>query len=198
MIEETRQRVRSRELAVRLYDTWVRDRQKRPDIGYSDDPKDIEELARINHKTQLVEPRRLHLAKMKEVAREMTIADRVALLVMMELPALETSALLHRLSRQLAEDPEAKYFSVVNQADNCGCGCGCCCGAMASLPYEEQISTHHMTKPYSIDPFNEVETPTSERDSLLIRDFLESHESLSQDVSTRINSRYHHMGREFG
>jgi hypothetical protein len=52
------------------------------------------------------------------------MADRVALLVMMELPVLETSTLLHRLSRQLAEDPEAKYFSTVNLRDNCGSGCG--------------------------------------------------------------------------
>ena len=69
---------------------------------------------------------------------------------------------------------------------------------MAGLPYEERISIHHNTKPYSIDPFNEVGIQTKERDSLLIKDFLESYERLSQSISERVNQRYHRMGHDFG
>lgn len=124
MIEQTKRRLESHELAVKLYDTWVRERQKRPDIECSDNRKDLEKLSRANHASQLVEPRRRHLKEMKKVSKAMTIADKVALLVMMELPVLETSTLLHRLSQQLAADPEATYFSQTNMRDNCGSGCG--------------------------------------------------------------------------
>jgi hypothetical protein len=124
MIKKKKEELESHELAVKLYDTWVRDRQNRQDIKCSDDLQDLEELSRINHESQLVEPRRKHLQQMKEVAKAMTIADKVALLVMMELPVLETSTLLHRLSIQLTQDPAATYFSRVNMADNCGSGCG--------------------------------------------------------------------------
>jgi hypothetical protein len=68
---------------------------------------------------------------------------------------------------------------------------------MAGLPYEEQIRFHHATKPYSIDPFNELETPVEERDSLLISDFLRSYDELSHSISERVNGRYYQMGREF-
>lgn len=68
---------------------------------------------------------------------------------------------------------------------------------MASLPYDEQILTHHATKPFSIDPFNELGTPKEERDSLLIRDFLESYEGLSKSVLERVDGRYFSMGRNF-
>lgn len=124
MIEETKRRIESHDLAVKLYDAFVRQRQKRPAVKCSDDPEDLEKLSRHNHETQLVEPRRQHLQELKRVSRAMTMADKVALLVMMELPALETSSLLHRLSRQLADDPEATYFSTVNQVEHCGSGCG--------------------------------------------------------------------------
>ena len=69
---------------------------------------------------------------------------------------------------------------------------------MASLPYEERINAHMDTKPFSIDPFNEIGIPEKERDALLARDFLESHESLSTAVSKRVNSRYYRMGQDFG
>jgi hypothetical protein len=68
---------------------------------------------------------------------------------------------------------------------------------MAGLPYEEQIRTHHATKPYSIDPFNELETSKEERDALLVRDFLESFGTLSRSVAERVNQRYHNMARDF-
>lgn len=68
---------------------------------------------------------------------------------------------------------------------------------MAGLPYEEQIRTHHSTKPYSIDPFNELGTPQEERDSLLIKDFLESYGRLSASIAERVNARYQRIGREF-
>lgn len=124
MIEQTRRRLESQEIALKLYDTWVRDRQKRPDIKCTDSRKDMEEIGRLNHDSQLVQPRKSHLQQMKKVAKAMTTADKVALLVMMELPVLETSSLLHRLSIQLTGDPRATYFSKVNQRDNCGSGCG--------------------------------------------------------------------------
>jgi hypothetical protein len=69
---------------------------------------------------------------------------------------------------------------------------------MAGLPYEERINAHRDTKPYSIDPFNELAIPERERDALLIKDFLDSYEALSASVAERINKRYHRMGRDFG
>jgi hypothetical protein len=124
MIDQEAASLKSQEIALKLYDRWVRQRQRRGDITCSDNKKDVEKLARANFEAQVVEPRKSHLKEMREVAGSMTMADKVALLVTMELPALESSTLLHRLSRQLAEDPEAKYFSTVNLRDNCGSGCG--------------------------------------------------------------------------
>lgn len=61
---------------------------------------------------------------------------------------------------------------------------------MADMPWEEQIKTHLETKPYSIDPFNEVGIPEKARDSLLVSDFLNSYGALSEAVSGVINARY--------
>jgi hypothetical protein len=69
---------------------------------------------------------------------------------------------------------------------------------MAGLPYEERIKVHHGTKPFSIDPFNEVGMPEKERDALLIRDFLAAYEALSSNIADRISGRYYRMGHEFG
>lgn len=124
MIEQTERQIKSRELAVKLYDTWVRERQKRPDIRCTDNEKELKEVRRENFLSQVAKPRQRHLDQLKRVAKEMTTADKVALLVMMELPAIEISTLLHRLGRQIAESPDAAYFSLVNQRDNCGSGCG--------------------------------------------------------------------------
>jgi hypothetical protein len=162
-----------------------------------DNTKELRSIANENFRTQLVEPRRNQLKELKELGRSISFADQAALLAMMELPVLESSSLLHRLGRQIAEDPSASYFSKVNMADNCGCGCGCGCAAMAELPYQEQIVLHYQTKPYSIDPFNELGTPTKVRDGLLVKDFLDSYEKLSTSIATRVNSRYFKMGREF-
>lgn len=69
---------------------------------------------------------------------------------------------------------------------------------MAGLPYEDRIKMHHDTKPYSIDPFNELETPIRERDSLLVKDFLSSYEAISESINERVNFRYIKMGEYFG
>ena len=68
---------------------------------------------------------------------------------------------------------------------------------MVGLPYEERIHAHYVAKPYSIDPFNELNTSEKERDSLLISDFLASYEALSKSVSAKVNQRYFNMGSEF-
>lgn len=68
---------------------------------------------------------------------------------------------------------------------------------MASLPYQERINEHHVAKPFSIDPFNEVGIPEKERDSLLIKDFLDSYEAISTGVAQKVNQRYFNIGREF-
>jgi len=68
---------------------------------------------------------------------------------------------------------------------------------MASLPYEQRINAFLDVKPFTIDPFNEIELPEKERDALLIRDFLQSYERLSKAVSEKVNQRYFNMGREF-
>jgi hypothetical protein len=197
MIEQEAVKEKSRALAVALFDKWVRRRQARPMIRSTDNPKELSAVASENFKTQLVEPRRSQLKDMASLSQSMDFADQAALLVMMELPVLETSTLLHRLGRQIAEDSKATYFSKVNMADNCGCGCGCCCAAMSDLNYQEKVVLHYQTKPYSIDPFNELGIHADVRDGLLVKDFLESFEKLSHSISARINSRYHQMGREF-
>ena len=124
MIEQTKRLIKSRELALKLYDTWVRERQKRPDVRCTEDKAEVEEVRRKNFANQLAKPRRRHLEQLREVAKEMSTADKVTLLVMLEFPVLEISTLLHRLSIQLAENPDALYFSKVNQVAACGCGCG--------------------------------------------------------------------------
>jgi hypothetical protein len=124
MIEQAKRGIQSKELALKLYDAWVRERQKRPMIDIPKDKAGLKRLGLKNLVKQHVEPRRRHLMQLKKVARAMTTADKVALLVMLELPVLETSALMHRLSIQLTQDSKATYFSQVNQADNCGSGCG--------------------------------------------------------------------------
>ena len=198
MIEQTKQSIKSRELALKLYDRWVRQRQDRPSHEIPINERELKELGLKNLVNQLIEPRQKHLEELKEVAKEMTMADKVALLVKLELPVLETSALLHKLSIQLTKNLDAPYFSKENQDDNCGCGCGSGCSEMAQFPYEKRIYTHHASKPFSIDPFNELNTPEKERDALLIKDFLDSYESLSTSVSERVNQRYFRMGRDFG
>jgi hypothetical protein len=197
MIEREQDKNRSQELAVRVYDKWVRQRQNRGEIKTTDNVKELPAIASANFKNQLLEPRKSHLGDLKELGKTMTFADQASLLVMMELPVLETSSLLHRLGRQIAEDPESTYFSKINMSDNCGCGCGCGCAAMSGLPYQEQIVLHHQTKPYSIDPFNELGTPAKVRDSLLVKEFLESYEKLSHSIADRVHTRYYEMGRSF-
>jgi hypothetical protein len=198
MIEQTKQMIKSRELALKLYDRWVRHRQNRGPIEIPTNQAQLKKLGLKNIVNQLIDPRRKHLKELKEVSKEMTMADKVALLVKLELPVLETSTLLHKLSMQLASNSDVEYFSRTNQADNCGCGCGCGCAAMAQLPYEERIYAHMATKPFSVDPFNELNTPARERDELLVKDFLDSYEALSGSVSERVDARYFGMGRQFG
>jgi hypothetical protein len=188
---------KSRQLAIKLLDTFVRERQQREFFVPKDTRKDLEKLGLQNLVSQTIDPRKRHLAKIKRVKEELEFPDIVTLLVMMELPALEISTLLHRLSTQLMEDAEATFFSKENQACNCGCGCGCCCAAMMDMPYEQRINTHMDAKPYSIDPFNELEMPERERDSLLVRDFLDSFHAISNNASELINLRYFEIGKTF-
>ena len=199
MIEETKQTIRSEGLAIKLYDMWIRQRQHRPPLIIPEKGKEgLKELSLKNFVSQLAQPRRTSLEQLRGVAKEMSPADKVALLVMLELPTLEASALLQKLSGQLMMDPDAVYFSKINQSDNCGCGCGCGCAAMSDLPWEQQIKAHLETKPFSIDPFNEIGIPEKERDELLIRDFLASYERLSHTITEKVNSRYYRLGHEFG
>lgn len=117
--------VRSRETALSLYRGWVETRLKRPGNLKCEESASGVKVARVaNSLVQRVTPRRKHLLELKKAGPGMATADKVALLVMTELPALEISTLLHRLKGQLVKDPEAKYFSRVNQVSNCGCGCG--------------------------------------------------------------------------
>jgi hypothetical protein len=188
---------RSQQAALRLFDKWTRDRQHRPEILTTDDKAQLRRVEHENFRTQLVEPRKKQLEELKAHGHHIAFSDTAALLAMMELPVLETSTLLQRLSRQIAADATATYFSKVNMADNCGCGCGCGCAAMADLSYQEQILAHYQTKPYSIDPFNELAIPAETRDALLVKDFLASYEVLSHSVSERVNQRHFRIGRDF-
>ncbi len=117
-------KTKSRELAVGLYETWVKQRQDRPPFTCSEKREDVDRLARENVINQRIKPRKSHLEQLKKAGRDMTTADKVALLVMLEFPVLETSTLLHRLTGQLGKDPQAKYFSRENMLASCGCGCG--------------------------------------------------------------------------
>ena len=197
MSEHTINQNRSQQTALRLFEKWTRDRQDRPDIQSPDNKADLKRAEHENFRTQLVEPRKKQLEELKQAGHEVAFSDKAALLAMMELPVLETSTLLQRLSRQIVADPKAAYFSKVNMADNCGCGCGCGCAAMADLSYQEKIISHYQTKPYSIDPFNELGTPAEVRDALLVKDFLASYEVLSHSVSERVNQRHFRVGRDF-
>lgn len=188
----------SQDLAVAVYDGWVRSRQERPGFRDVKGRKELEELGLHNFDVQLAGPRKAHLEQLRKLGDRIAPADKVAMLVALELPGVEASALMHKISMQLARDPMATYFSVHNQADNCGCGCGCGCAAMAGLPYSEQISRHHVAKPFSIDPFNESGLSDSDRERLLIRDFIASYEALSTRVAERVNQRYFDMSRTFG
>lgn len=198
MYEMKRQQAKSREAAVALYDTWVRERQRRKPFIVLGPDDDFEKVGLENFNTQSTDPRRSHLNQLKEFGEVLTTADKVALLVKLELSPLEASALMHRMSVQVALDPDAVYFSKENLADNCGCGCGSCCGSLQRLPYDERINVHRQLKPFSVDPFNEAEISEEERDALLIRDFLDSYGALSQDVTARIDDRYYEMGAKFG
>lgn len=182
--------MKSIELASKLYDSWVKERQTRPDHKIPKTKEDLKELRLINFENQLATPRRKHLEQLKKSAPEMSTASVVALLVMLELPPLEISTLLHKLNFQLNKDPNDVYFSQTNQQNNCGSGCGSGCAFMSELPWVEQINTHMDAKPFSIDPFNEVGLPEKERDSLLIKDFLRNYEALSESISEGINKRY--------
>ena len=200
MLEQELHQARSHELAVKMFDKWVRARQKRSDFQSGDHVKSLKELepiARRNFESQVLAPRKAHLDDLKSSGQSLDFRDKVALLAMIELPTLETSTLLHRLSRQLAADPEAPYFSRENLADNCGCGCGCGCAVMADLGYADKVILHYQAKPHSVDPFNELGTPQDVRDGLLARDFLASFQALSEGVAARVNRRYFRMAEEF-
>lgn len=200
MLERELQDARSHGLAVKLFDKWVRERQNRGDFQSGDRVKNLKELepiARHNFESQVLTPRKGHLDDLKSLGESLEFADKAALLAMIELPTLETSTLLHRLSRQVAADPKAPYFGRENLADNCGCGCGCGCAVMADLGIADRIILHHQAKPHSIDPFNELETPQATRDALLAKDFLASFQALSEGVTERVNRRYFRMAEEF-
>jgi hypothetical protein len=190
---------KSHHTVLKLYDSWVRKRQSRPalEIPEAKTPHDLKEFGLKNFMSQHVAPRQRQLEELRKASADVSTADKVAVLVAMELPTIEVSALLHKLSAQLAKDPEAVYFSKVNQSDNCGCGCGCGCAAMMGLPYEERLLAHFSTKPYSIDPFNELGTSEKERDGLQIDEFLASYEALSTSVGQRVNQRYFQVRRDF-
>lgn len=190
----------SREMAVKLYDKWVRERQKRTGFESGDhvkSPKELAPIARRNFESQVLHPRQNHLRDLKDLGRTLSFAEKVALLALMELPSLEVSSLLHRLGRQLAADADAPYFSRENLADNCGCGCGCGCAAMAELGIADRIILHHEAKPYSIDPFNELDTPAATRDGLLARDFLTSFQRVAEGVAEKVNNRYYRIAQDF-
>lgn len=195
MLEKKYESSKSRQLVIKLLDTFVRGRQRRAFVVPKDTKKELEKLGLQNFIYQVIDPRKSHLTKIKKLKEELEFSDIVALLVMMELPALEISTLLHRLSTQLMENAEATFFSKENQAFNCGCGS--CCSAMMDMPYEQRINVHMDAKPYSIDPFNELEIPERERDSLLVRDFLDSFHAISHKASDLINLRYFEIGKTF-
>jgi len=174
-------------MALKLYDEWVDNRQRRPDFLVPQSQDDMSKVRARNFSTQLAAPRRKHLEALREVAKSMDTPDIVALLAMTELPSLEISTLLRRLRDQLTRDQDAVYFSPENMADNCGCGCGCGCGFMMRMPYEERLRAHLEAKPFSVDPFNEVGISEEQRDGLRIRDFLRSYEALEETIFTRVN-----------
>lgn len=188
----------SAKLAIRIYESSVRDRQsRRDDLRIPEGDNDLEEARSRNFEAQALEPRRDLLRQIREAGDALSTADKVSLLVMTEISAIDASTLLHRVSAQLEADPEARYFSKVNMADNCGCGCGCGCRVLQALPEAERIAMHRQLKPFSIDPFDEAQIPREQRDSLLIRDFLASYEGLTASVRKTVEQRYFRAGREF-
>jgi hypothetical protein len=198
MLQDDERRSTSRDLAARIYDDWVRRRQERPGFKVVKSREELGKLGLRNFDTQLASPRKQHLEQLRALGSELAPPDKVALLVALELPVVEASTLMHKLSMQLARDAKAIYFSELNQSDNCGCGCGCGCASLAELPYLERINAHRVAKPFSIDPFNESGLSEKDREELLIRDFIASYEALSTRVTERVNQRYFDMGRSFG
>lgn len=114
----------STEKALELYEIWVNERQNRPDVKCSEDKAGVNELRKENFSNQVVKPRKNHIEQLKKSSRDISFADMVSLLVMLELPAIEISTLLQRLNSEMLDNPTARYFSEVNQVARCGCGCG--------------------------------------------------------------------------
>lgn len=197
IVEESKRKDVSEKIALKIYDKNLRDRFNRSELETCKTETDLKRIGSKNFGTQLVEPRRKFVKQIKEMGDKISTADKVALLMMEELPTLETSALIHKLSMQMAHDPGAIYFSKYNQASNCGCGCGCGCSVMMNLPDHERVIKHYEAKPYSIDPFNEVGLTEEERGSLQIKDLLDSYERISNSVVNKVNRRYFNMAREF-
>lgn len=181
--------IESKEIATKLYFSWVQERQEREGFRVPDTRENYKKLGLNNFKVQHAKPRRNHLKVLSKVAKDLTTADTVALLVMLELPALEITTLLQKMRNQLNQEENALYFSKTNQFNNCGCGCGSCCAYMEDMPWDQQINSHLDAKPYSIDPFNEVGIPQKERDALLIKDFLKSYKELSGSIVKKINEK---------
>lgn len=187
----------STKIALKLYDTTIRERINRKGFEPYKTKEDLERIGTKNFNIQLVEPRKKFIHQIKEMGEKLTTADKVALLMLEGLPTLETSALIHKLSAQTIADPEAIYFSKTNQAENCGCGaCNEGSGCGKNMSYEKKLLEHYTAKPYSIDPFNEVGLTETERDSLKIKDLLESYEKISDGITTKINRRYFNLNRE--
>ncbi len=109
----------TRATALGLYDTWVRAGQLRPALRCSETEKGMDRLGSSNFRAQLVEPRKKHIDQLKK-ARDLSAADKVVLMMMQDLPALEISSLVQRLSQQLVKDPNVKIFGPENRAFDCG------------------------------------------------------------------------------
>jgi hypothetical protein len=197
MVEESSEKKSaSAKIALRLYDNHIRERFNRNKLEPYKDQADLERIGNKNYITQLLEPRRKFVQQLKEAGDKVTTADKVALLWIEQLPTLEISALIHKLSVQALHDPNAIYFSKLNQADNCGCGgCNQGSGCGKNMSFEDKYQLVTRAKPYSIDPFNEVGLTDVERDSLKIKDLLGSYEKISDGVA-KINRRYFDLHRE--
>lgn len=193
---ESKKKEASSKIALSLYDRAIRERINRKGFEPYKTKADIERIDTKNFAIQLVEPRKKFIQRIKEMGDKITTADKVALLMIEGLPTLETSALIHKISTQAMHDPNAIYFSKMNQEDNCGCGsCNQGSGCGKNMPYEKKLLEHYTVKPYSIDPFNEVGLTDEERDSLKIKDLLESYERLSDGIANKVNRRYFDLSR---
>jgi hypothetical protein len=174
----------SQQALVKMYESWVIDRARRRDeFTPTASEENLTKVRELNFRVQELEPRRTALAELKGAAASVSTADKVAMLVVLELSRLNGSVLIERLTAQLAADPNARYFSPSNMADNCGCGCGCGCATLQRFPYEERIALHRQLKPFSIDPFSEAGISAEARDSLLVKDFLTAYESVGETVA---------------